>query len=358
MQSADFPIYKTKRAGLSQFFDLNSPDGRKKYFEAKVGSDVKNIQKYLEKKGAFVAFLMGKKNSGKGTYAKLFMEIVGSDHVSHLSIGDIIRDAHKALEDKAERQKVIDFLSKEYRGFHGLQEVEDSILNRGTVQLISSELTLALIKWEMSKRPRQALFIDGFPRALNQIQYALFLKEILGYQKHPDFFVFINIPERVIDERIKYRVICPICKTPRSTKLLATSEAGYDEKAQTFYLMCDNPTCNKARMVAKEGDERGIESFRDRLMLDDQITKQLLELRGVPKVFLRNAVPIQTAAEYIDDYERTPAYSYELDAATKKVKILESPWTVKDDDGVESYSLLPPAVVCGLIDKIARTLEL
>ncbi|HQT45546.1 MAG TPA: hypothetical protein PLO51_06205 [Candidatus Micrarchaeota archaeon] len=79
MKNIDFPIYKTKRDGLSQQFDLNSPAGRKEYFEAKVGDSVKKIQGFLQE-GAFVAFLMGKKNSGKGTYSKLFMEIVGSEH--------------------------------------------------------------------------------------------------------------------------------------------------------------------------------------------------------------------------------------------------------------------------------------
>lgn len=357
MQNIDFPIYKTKRNGLLEHFNLNNPAGRKKYFEAKVGDDVKKIQKYLQK-GSFVAFLMGKKNSGKGTYSKLFMEIVGNEHVSHLSIGDIVRDAHSVIESRTGKQELLTFLSNEYRGFHGLKEIEDTILGRGTTTLLSSELILALIKWEMSKRPHQALFIDGFPRALDQIQYALFLKQILGYQQHPDFFVFIDVPESVIDERIKYRVICPICKTPYNTRLLATSEAGYDKTTKTFYLMCDNPTCNKARMVAKEGDELGIEPIRARLEVDDQIFKQLLGLKGVPKVFLRNSVPVNSASQYIDDYERTPAYSYEHDAVTGKVTIIEEPWTIKNDDGVESYSLLPPAVVCGLIDQIARTLKL
>lgn len=357
MQKTNVPIYKTKRDGLSQSFDLNDPSGRKKYFEAKVGDDVKKIQDYLEK-GPFVAFLMGKKNSGKGTYSKLFMEIVGSEHVSHLSIGDIVRDAHIAIEDLAEKQKLLDFLSKEYRGFHEPEEVEDAILSRGTTTLLASELILALIKWELSKRPHQALFIDGFPRALDQIQYSLFLKQILGYQHHPDMFVFLNVPESIIDERIKYRVVCPICKTPRNTRLLATSEAGYDESTKEFYLMCDNPDCNKTRMVAKEGDELGIEPIRARLEMDDQISKQLGTLKGVPKIFLSNSVPVEVASEYVDDYEITPAYSYKHDPATGKVTIIEKPWTIKDDNGVESYSLLPPAVVCGLIDQMARALKL
>ena len=357
MKGVNFPIYKTKREGATHAFDLNDPEERKKYFEAKVGPDIEKIRKFL-KDGAFVAFLLGKKNSGKGTYSKLFMEIVGAEHVSHLSVGDLVRDVHLGIETEEGRKGLIDFLAQNYRGFHGLDEIEDSILGRGTTSLLSSELILALIKWEVSKRPHQALFIDGFPRAFDQINYALFLKEILGYQHHPDFFVFIDVPESVIDERIKYRVICPICKTPRSTKLLSTKEAGYDKETKTYYLMCDTPGCDKARMVAKEGDELGIEPIRARLETDDKIFKQLIELKGVPQVFLRNSVPVVQAAEFVDDYELTPAYSYEHDEATDSVKIIEKPWTIQDDNGVDSYSLLPPAVVCGLIEQIVRVLKL
>jgi len=357
MKGVNFPIYTTKRAGLTESFDLNDPAERKKYFEAKVGADVEKIKTFLKDR-AFVAFLLGKKNSGKGTYSKLFMEIMGSEHVKHISVGDLVRDIHLAIETPEGKKAFMDFLSKNYRGFHGLEEIEDSILGRGTTTLLSSELILALIKWEVAKHPQQALFIDGFPRSFDQINYALFLKEILGYGQHPDFFVFIDVPESVIDERIKYRVICPICKTPRSTKLLATKEAGFDKATNTFYLMCDTPACSKARLVAKEGDELGIEPIRERLETDDKIFKQLVELKGVPQVFLRNSVPVAEAAQDVDDYELTPAYSYEYDETSNSVKIIEKPWTIKDDNGVESYSLLPAAIVCSLIEQISKVLGL
>jgi adenylate kinase family enzyme len=248
-------------------------------------------------------------------------------------------------------------LSKNYRGFHTIEETIDLIEGRSQSTLISTELILALLKYEISKRPRQAIFIDGFPRGFDQINYSIFLKELLGYRDDPDFFTFIDLPESIIDERIKYRVICPICKTPRSLKLLATKEAGYDDSNGTFYLKCDTPSCNGKRLVPKEGDELGIEPIRARLETDGQIFKQLLQLQGVPKVLLRNSVPVDKAAEYVDEYELTPAYGYEK-GAEGKVKILETPWVVNDDDGVPSYSLLPPAVVLGFIKQTAKALEL
>lgn len=108
-------------------------------------------------------------------------------------------------------------------------------------------------------------------------------------------------------------------------------------------------------MVRKEGDELGIEPVRPRLEVDDQVLKQLMRVEGIPKIYLRNAIPADVARDYVDDYEITPAYEYQLDSSGQ-VKILEKPWTVKDDDGVDSYSLLPPAVVVSLIKQTVSTL--
>ena len=40
------------------------------------------------------------------------------------------------------------------------------------------------------------------------------------------------------------------------------------------------------------------------------------------------------------------------------VKIKETPWKVLDDEGIESYSLLPPPVVVSLIKQIVEVLNL
>ena len=338
-------------------FDLTDPAERKEYFMAKAGPEIEKIKKYLADGNTFVAYLLGKKNSGKGTHTKLFMEAVGAEHINHVAVGDIVRDIHAALANPEEKAKLIEFLEKNYRGFHTIEETIDLIEGRSQSSLISTELILALLKYEISRRPRTALFVDGFLRGLDQVGYSMHLRDLLGYREDPDFFVFISLPNTIIDERIKYRVICPICKTPRSLKLLATKEAGYDEASDSYYLMCDNPGCNKARMVPKEGDELGIEPIRDRLETDEQIFQKLLELQGIPKVLLRNNVPVSEADANLDSYELTPAYSYERDDAGN-VKVVENTYIVNDDEGVPSYSLLPAAVVVGMIKQIAQASKL
>lgn len=358
MELNNFPVFNTKVAGVTEKFNLSDPAGRKEYFQAKAGEEVKKLKEYLETK-TFVAFLLGKKNSGKGTYSKLFMEAVGKDHVGHISVGDIVRDTHTIFETGEGKDELIAFLKDNYRGFHGVEEIQDIILGKNQSTLVSSELIMSLIKYEISKRPRQAIFLDGFPRALDQIGYSLFLKEILGYRGDPDFFTFISVPNAIIDERIKYRVICPTCKTPRNLKLLATKEVGWDEDQGQFFLKCDNPDCpdQGARMVGKEGDELGIEPIRERIEMDNQIFEQLLKLEGVPKIYLRNSVPVTQAGE-VDDYELTPGYNYELHPDTKEVTVIEKPWTVQDDAGVESYSQLPASVVLALIKQTVKVLGL
>lgn len=359
MTISEFPVFKTKTPGVEQKFNLSDPAGRKEYFQAKAAPEIKALREYLNEK-TFVAFLLGKKNSGKGTYSKLFMEAVGAEHVGHISVGDIVRDSHKIFETGAGKDELVAFLEKNYRGFHSISDIEDMILGKDQSKLVSSDLIVALIKYEISKRPRQAIFLDGFPRALDQVGYSLYLKEVLGYRHDPDFFVFISVPNSVIDERIKYRVICPTCKTPRNIKLLATQEVGWDEGQEQFFLKCDNPDCpdRGARMVGKEGDELGIEPIRERIEVDNTIFKQLLDLKGVPHVYLRNAIPAATALDFVDPYELTPEYHYQRDPATGVVKTLERPWTVKDDEDTESYSQLPAAVVLALIKQAAKVLGL
>lgn len=357
MKGFDFPVFKTKIERLTQTFSLEDPAERRKYFDAKAGVEIKKIREYL-KENTFVGFLIGKKNSGKGTYSKLFMEAVGKDLVAHLSVGDIVRAVHRDFEDETKKKELEAFLKKRYRGFIPIEKGIDALLGRDTKTLLPTEIILALVKREIDRVGRKAIFIDGFPRELDQVSYSLYFRSIIGYRDDPDFFVFIDLPETIVNERMESRVVCPVCQTPRSMKLLRTKEVGYDEAKKEFYLMCDNPSCNKARMGEKEGDALGVEAIRDRIEADEKVAEMCLTLEGVPKIYLRNSVPVNMAPEYIDDYEITPEYSYEWDAAAKAVKVSEQAWIVKNDKGEDVYSLLPAAVVISLLKQLPAAIGL
>jgi len=357
MKDYEFPVFKTKGEGRNEKFNLEDPVERRKYFELKAGLEIEKLKEYLQS-NTFVGFLLGKKNSGKGTYSKLFMEAVGQEHVAHVSIGDIIRNIDQDLRDPEKKPRIIEILKKRYRGFITVDEVVETILNRSQQKLLPTEAILAFVEMEIDRLGRKAIFIDGFPRNMDQVSLSLFFRSLMGYREDPDIFIFIDVPEKVIDERMKYRVVCPICKTPRNLRLLRTKNVGYDSSTKEYYLTCDNHSCNQARLVPKEGDSAGIESIRERIKIDDQVMRTLLGLQGVPKVFLRNSIPVDQAKDLVDAYEITPAYDYKYDESTQSVKITEQPWTILDDNGHESYSLLPAPIGVALIKQIAQALGL
>lgn len=357
MEQFNYPIFKTKVDGKTQTFALEDPAERKKYFEYKAGEEIEKIREFL-RHGSFLAFLLGPKNSGKGTYSKLFSDAIGADKIYHLSVGDVVRNVHEKVKSEEEKKSLREFLDANYRGSISVDDAMKALFERDTKTLLPDEFILALLKREMKNSGNKAIFVDGFPRNLDQVSYSIYFRSLMDYQDNPDFFVFIDVPENIIGERIKARVICPKCNVPRSLKLLKTKEVGYDEAKKEFYLICDNPECGGARMVPKEGDEFGIEPIRARIDMDKKVMRMLMDMHGISKIYLRNAVPVNVAKDYIDDYEITPMYRYERDEKTSKISTFTVPWTVNDDSGEPSYSLLPAAVVTGLLKQISSALGL
>lgn len=357
MKDIDFPIFKTKTGDSSKKFDLTDFKSRQEYFEYKAGPEIKKLREYL-KDNSFVAYLLGKKSSGKGTYAKMLAEVVDKEKITHFSIGDMIRSFDETMRDENKKKELISFLEKEYRGFLPIKEIIASLESRSTKVLLPSELILALAKREIAKLGKKAIFIDGFPRDFDQISYSLFFRDLIGYRDDPDVFIMIDVPTTVIDQRVKCRVICPLCQTSRSLNLLPTKKVEYDAKENKFYLICDNSSCDGARMLTKEGDELGIEPIRERLNKDELLIKQAMSLQGIPKVFLRNSIPVDKIKDFVDDYEITPEFNYIWDAEKKEVITTEKPWEVLDDEGVTSNSLMPPPVVVSLIKQLVAALNI
>lgn len=348
----EFPIFKTKTKGLGKKFDLNNPKERKEYFEMKAGPEIEKLKNYL-KKNSFIAYFLGKKNSGKGTYAKMFAEIIGQDKIIHFSVGDMIRKVDTEIKDKQRKRELSSFLEKNYRGWTSSKELISLLEKRDTKTLLPTDLVLTLVKREISAMKKKTLFIDGFPRDLDQVNFSLFFRDLLGYRDDPDIFILIDVPKSVIDERIKYRRVCPKCQTSRNLKLLPTSKIEYHKLKKQFDLLCDNSSCDNIYLVPKEGDEKGIEPIKARLEKDEELIVKASSLRGVPKVFLRNALPLNIAKRYVDQYEITPEYVFQWNDKEAKVEIKEKPWVILDDRSVESVSLLAPPVVLSLIKQLA-----
>ena len=63
MKDLEFPLFKTK-SDVYKKFDLADPKSRMEYFEYKAGPEIKKLREYLAN-NTFIAYLMGKKSSGK-----------------------------------------------------------------------------------------------------------------------------------------------------------------------------------------------------------------------------------------------------------------------------------------------------
>src|SRR3989338_9873137 len=97
--------------------------------------------------GTFVAFLLGPKNSGKGTYTKLFMEALGDDRAGHISVGDVVRGAHKDLENDKSKKELMQFLKERYRGGASPEEIIELIRSwEVSNPLLPTEAILALVE--------------------------------------------------------------------------------------------------------------------------------------------------------------------------------------------------------------------
>jgi len=352
MKNLEFPIVGTKVKGLHKKFDLNSPQGRKVYFEAKVGGEIEKVKKFMEE-NTFIAYWIGKKNSGKGTYSGIFTEIFGGENVELVSVGDLIREADDWEAFK--KTPKFELLKKYYRGYVSFETAVDAHLGRSTAKLLPTEFILALLKAHLEGLEGKTIFIDGLPRDLDQISYSLYFRDLIAYRNDPDMFILIDIAEKIIEERIKYRVVCPVCKASRNTKLLITSKIKYDKKSDKYNLLCDIPGCKSAVMKAKEGDDKGLDPIRKRLEKDDMVLRETFALHGVPKILMRNHIPLKESKTLFDKYEITPEYSFKTENG--KVSVIEKPWTFKDDNGKEAVSLLAAPVVVSMIKQMAEVLD-
>lgn len=354
MKDLEFPMFTTKSSD-NTVYDLSSPDTRKVYFQKKAGKEIAELREHLSS-NTFIAYMLGKKQAGKGTYTKLLAEALELDNIKHLSVGDLIRSLDAVKDDKKQKAELFDYLKKNYRGYISLEEAFDAFVSRDTSKLLPTEFILTLVKREIEKSGKVNLCIDGFPRNLDQVSYSLYFRELIGYRNDPDIFVLIDVPEAVIDERIKARRVCPKCSTSRNLVLNPTSLVEYDQKTKDFHILCDNKECTPTRMVGKEGDDKGIESIRDRLEMDDELIRKAFSLHGIPKILLRSSIPVEIVHEIVDDYEITPKSSFSWDVKKKKVITTEEPWTYMDDNGIESYTLKAPAVTLALIKRLHEIL--
>jgi len=328
-QDIDTPLDLTKRADRHQ------------YFHKRLGSDLERFKEIFAKY-TFLAYWLAPKSAGKGTYIGLIKEIVGDDKFAQISVGDLVREFQQRYN--AGQQKELEKeLAPHYRGFMPLKEAMEATAVPDLQKTMPTEFVLALIKAKIDKLEGKIVFLDGFPRTEDQILYALVMRDLVAYRSDPDFFVLIHIPIQIIDDRFKYRRVCPKCGLSRNIHLLPTEKVEWDTQKNEPILICENPECNNQPLVAKQGDHLGVKGLENRLVKDYNLVQMAQNLHGIPKINLYNAVPADQAKDLVKDYELTPWFEFEY----KNGQVIRStkPYSVFQDNK-EYYSLLAgPATV-------------
>jgi adenylate kinase family enzyme len=342
------------RPKLDQEYDIISPQGRRLYFNAVVGEEITALREFL-KQNTFIGYLLAPKMAGKGTYTNMLKEVIGEGYFENISVGDLVRNAEKEYLETGEGDSPLYvYTTENYRGLMGLDDIFASLTNRSTAGLsVPTDFVLMLIKREIDKIGHKSIFIDGFPRSVDQVSYSLYMRDLVNYRDDPDCFILINLPVSVINARIKERRTCPVCRNSRNLELSLTSIIGYDEEKDEIYLGCDNPSCKEKgiRMERKEGDEKGIALIKDRIITDLQVMEMARKMYGIEKIELYNSVEASVADKYTYEFDRTAAYYHEY----KDGKVVS---TKKDfeveDHGVKYVSMMPPWVVVQFIRELSR----
>lgn len=328
-------------------FNLIYPEERKLYFNARVGEEITALKEFFEK-NTFIGYLLAPKMAGKGTYTTMLREVFGNIF-TNIGVGDLVRNADLEFRENGKESELYSYANKYYRGVLPLDEVMNMLTNRSTSSLLPTELILLLIKREIDKIGRKSIFIDGFPREVDQISYSLYFRDLINYREDPDLFILINLPIEVINARIVNRRMCPICRNSCNLSLSPTPNITYENGE--FVLHCTNPECKNKALEKKEGDDKGISIIEDRIIKDLQLMDMARKMHGITRIELYNALEVSKADKYINDFEKTYEYSHKF--INGKVESFTDPFIVQDH-GKKYVSMIPAPVVVQFIRELAR----
>lgn len=338
-------------------YDLSNPVDRLAYLESEVGDEIVAIKKYLEK-NSFIAYMLAKKQAGKGTYATMLREVLGEDKISHLSVGDIVREAQQKVGTEKGLEEIKTWFNTNYSGGFRIDDLIEMLMNHEFAKYFPTGMIISLLEKAIHDSKGKALLIDGFPRTIAQIENTLNFADLIDYRPDPDFFVHIECPEEVILERYKGRRVCSKCGTSRNISLLPTPTVSYDEGSGEYVLHCDNPSCNNNPLVKKEADDLGYEAVAKRNSDTQELMDEIKKFTSEEStIILRNVVPVKGFDEkYL--YTVTKYSEYVLDKNTGAVSRIDKEWIVKDDDGTRCYSYYAAPVIKEFIKQLAKKLAL
>ena len=154
MTNLNFPIESTKVPGVTQSFDLADPGQRQLYFKLKVGKEIEKVKTFLEDH-TFVAIMLGKKGSGKGTYSGLLKEVFGDDHIGQISVGDITRSVFDEIKTPEGMANLKESVQKTIEDIFPLTKLSISLSIRPKVNYYPPNLFFPLLLVKLKNCPKK-----------------------------------------------------------------------------------------------------------------------------------------------------------------------------------------------------------
>ena len=184
--------------------------------------------------------IFGPPGSGKGTYASLLKNRLG---IPHISSGDLVREEIRKKTN----------LGKE------IEKYSDA------GKLVPNEVIAEILKKRLTQDLSRGFILEGYPRTIEQAKQLDNVAKI-------DVVINLNVPDRVIVERLSTRVQCKSCGSIYNERTLKPRIAGKCDKCggELFKRADDQPKVILERLkIYKETSTPVIDYYRVRKLLRD-----------------------------------------------------------------------------------------
>jgi len=180
------------------------------------------------------AIIFGAPGAGKGTYSTRMQNQLGVDVIA---MGDIFRESVKQKTELGKKVK--------------------SYVEKGT--LVPDEVVFEVLKDRLNKVPKgKGFLLDGFPRTIAQAESLQSITKI-------DVVLMLDVPDRIIIERLTSRRLCKNCGAVYNIRFLKPKVEGKCDKCggELYQRSDDNEAVIRNRLqVYKTQTEPLVEYYR------------------------------------------------------------------------------------------------
>lgn len=184
--------------------------------------------------------IFGPPGSGKGTYASLMKNRL---RIPHISTGDLVRDEIRNKTD----------LGLEIRKYSDAG------------QLVPDKVITEILRKRLTSGSAEGFILEGYPRSIEQARQ---LEKITNI----DVVINLNVPDKVIVDRLSSRIQCRNCSAIYNERTLKPKTPGKCDKCsgELFKRADDQPNVILERLrIYKETSAPVIDFYRTKKMLKE-----------------------------------------------------------------------------------------